>query len=260
MSVLIGGEAGTPDDLLIRNTAYNYSHPVFIDDGAAISVTVPTANTSNPRIDVIVIYVDYGLTPVDTFPNNNNGVIKAKLVQGVAAAVPNKPTNSDILTAIGASNYYTELATYLLPANATTVSDSMITDTRVLTQPVLRSKQITPTFTADMDSVNISTAGKTVAPKMQAGWSFGTATGTNNIATTVTFPVPYSAPPIVTASPIGYGGTAANPTSPTTVNATGGWSNVYNVTATGFTYRYQETGNIPSGGRQLFNWIAIGPS
>lgn len=149
MSVLIGGETGIDDDLLIRNTAYRYSHPVFIDDGTAVSASIATANTSNPRIDVVVVYVDYSQTPTQTVSNNTNGVIKVAVVSGAPAAVPVRPSDSTVSAAIGAANYWAEVGQILLPANATTVTNGMITDTRTMASAVLSSSSISTPKIAD---------------------------------------------------------------------------------------------------------------
>lgn len=130
MTVLIGGESGIDDDLYIRNTALKYSHPVWTDDGNAVSATVSTANTSNPRIDIVVVYVDYGQPRSTSVENNTNGVIKAAVIPGTPAASPARPTQSQINAVIGATNYHTELAQITVPANATTITNAMITDTR----------------------------------------------------------------------------------------------------------------------------------
>lgn len=93
------------------------------------AVTVPTANTSNPRIDTIVAYVNTSAT-LSTSPANNPGVLVFADVPGTPASSPSAPSGATIEAAIGAGNPYITLANVLVGANVTSIVNSNITDLR----------------------------------------------------------------------------------------------------------------------------------
>lgn len=86
--------------------------------GATFPLDVPTPDASNPRIDLVVLYVDNAveLPIVDAAnpPTSANldgpGVAKAIIVSGTPAATPVAPTTTAIQSAVGAGNNYTVLA------------------------------------------------------------------------------------------------------------------------------------------------------
>lgn len=113
-------------DYRIETGAYAYTG--WLD--AEETITIPTANTSNPRIDTIVLYVDKSATTNPNPPNNPN-IAKLVVVSGVAAATPTAPNSTAIQTAVGALNPYYALANVTVAANATQITTANITDLRV---------------------------------------------------------------------------------------------------------------------------------
>lgn len=103
-------------------TAYVY----LVGSDAAESVTITTADASNPRRDLIVAYVDKAVTPSTGVTNNSNNMLKLAAVAGTPAAVPADPSVSDIQTAIGATNPYIILARVNVAAATTTITTTNI--------------------------------------------------------------------------------------------------------------------------------------
>lgn len=94
------------------------------------NLTISTADTSLPRIDYVVIYVDNSVRPSTDQLDNTNNILKIVDVKGTPAASPAKPTESAIQTAIGAGNPYMVLASIYIAAGATSISNSNIEDER----------------------------------------------------------------------------------------------------------------------------------
>lgn len=104
---------------------YSYTGWNTADEVVAIS----TADPANPRITVIVAYVDKNATTSPT-PPNNPGVTKLLAVNGTPGAIPSAPNSTAIQTAVGAGNPYIVLAEVRVNAAAATITDANITDTR----------------------------------------------------------------------------------------------------------------------------------
>lgn len=128
MNVLIGGEGGIPDDLLVRD-AMSATFPVSNLSTQPVQASVTTANSANPRIDAVVIYIDTNVAASQTVANNENRT-KAIVVPGTPATNPSAPTPSQIKAKIGASNPYEVIAEIRVNAGTTTILDSVITDRR----------------------------------------------------------------------------------------------------------------------------------
>lgn len=105
-----------------------YPYMVFMD--AAENITLATADGSNPRIDLIVAYVD--LSVVDDTNPNNPGAFLIDNVTGTPSGSPAVPNNAAIQAVIGASNPYIILARVAVAAGATTITNANITDVRSL--------------------------------------------------------------------------------------------------------------------------------
>lgn len=112
-------------DLKIDYNEYAYTAWNDADEVVAIA----TADTSNPRIDRIIAYIDRGAALGAT---NNPDVLTFVAVAGTPAGTPVKANDAAVNTAVGATNPWCELATVRVEANATTIPNSKITDTRVL--------------------------------------------------------------------------------------------------------------------------------
>ena len=128
MNVLIGGENGIPDDLLVRD-AMSATFPVSNLSTQPVQASVTTANSANPRIDAVVIYIDTNVAASQAVANNENRT-KAVVVPGTPATNPSAPTPSQIKAKIGASNPYEVIAEIRVNAGTTTILDSVITDRR----------------------------------------------------------------------------------------------------------------------------------
>lgn len=128
--------------------------------------TLTTANTTNPRISVVVIYVDKTVATTSSMINNP-GVTKIVVIDGTPAASPIAPNTSTIQAAIGNNNPFAILAEVRVNANATTVNDSNITDTRVkigLIDDILANSNIGATIGPSIypiDSLYINTTNAT---------------------------------------------------------------------------------------------------
>lgn len=113
-------------------TAYKY----FVGLDAIESVAITTANPSNPRNDLIVMYVDVAVTASQSYTNNSNNMLKLVAVAGTPAASPADPSVANIQAAIGAANPYIILACVVVGAGVTQINSGNITDLRTLAQPV----------------------------------------------------------------------------------------------------------------------------
>jgi len=109
-----------------------YPYHVFTD--TAQTVSIATADGSNPRLDLIVAYVD--LTEVDDTDPNNPDAFKMVAVAGSPAGSPSEPNSGAIQTAIGASNPYIILARVSVAAGATTITNANLVDRRAMTKAV----------------------------------------------------------------------------------------------------------------------------
>lgn len=85
-----------------------------IENTAAYGVTIPTADTVNPRIDAVIFYADYTAREM--------GI---EVLKGTPAATPQAPSLTRTET-----RYEMSLAQVLVARNATSISEAEITDTR----------------------------------------------------------------------------------------------------------------------------------
>lgn len=98
---------------------------------ADFDITLDTADASNPRIDLIVIYVKMDQSLPGGTPTAANldgpGVVRAAFVKGTPNASPVDPTVGAIQTAIGASNPYFIAASVRVDAGVSTLAANKIT-------------------------------------------------------------------------------------------------------------------------------------
>lgn len=106
------------------NFSYFGWHP-----GSGTVISLQTADTANPRIDCIVLYIDKSAT-TSAVPANNPNIPKFIAVKGTAAPSPVAPNSTAIQTAVGANNPYIILANVTVPANATQIVNANISDQR----------------------------------------------------------------------------------------------------------------------------------
>ena len=147
-------------DAFVRRSDNTYAHPVFND--AVYNQVISAADGSNPRRDIVVIYVDYGQTPSTAVSNNTNGVVKIKVVNGTPAGSPVDPSAPTIQASVGAGNPYSILARVRVPAGQTSISNSLIDDLRVMTSP----KTAIAYFKSESDGIAITTSYVTVASQV----------------------------------------------------------------------------------------------
>ncbi|MFA5172583.1 MAG: hypothetical protein WC426_13560 [Sulfuriferula sp.] len=119
-------------DSVIPRSDATYGHPAWND--AVLNKTITAADVSNPRRDIVVLYIDYGQAPSTGVSNNTNGVVKCIVVAGTPAGSPADPSDAALQAAVGASNPYIKLARVRVGAGVTTISNSVIDDLRTMAQ------------------------------------------------------------------------------------------------------------------------------
>lgn len=117
-------------DAFVRRSDGSYAHPVFND--AVYNQVISAADGSNPRRDIVVLYVDYNQAPSTAVSNNTNGVVKIKVVNGTPAGSPTDPNDAAIQSSVGSGNPWTKLARVRVPAGQTSISNSLIDDLRTM--------------------------------------------------------------------------------------------------------------------------------
>ena len=280
MNVLIGGENGIPDDLLVRD-AMSATFPVSNLSTQPVQASVTTANSANPRIDAVVIYIDTNVAASQTVANNENRT-KAVVVPGTPATNPSAPTSSQIKAKIGASNPYEVIAEIRVNAGATTILDSVITDRRnpatladgrinrgemfkngVIGSDALGNDIVLPrhinspsllVFSAD--GANQSVSGNIL---VQAGWVQFWGNNTKRQPIPVVFPKQFKQVFSMSPTLIGYK-TGSKATSISEFNQViGSGLNIESgaVTNTGTTLNASTTG-IFGGAWHGVSWVAIG--
>lgn len=115
-------------DAIIPRSDGTYSHPAFND--AVLNQVIATADPSNPRRDILVMYIDYNNAVSTAVSNNTNGVVKVKVVAGTPAGSPVDPTDAAIQTSVGSGNPFIKLARIRVGAGVGSVSNSVIDDLR----------------------------------------------------------------------------------------------------------------------------------
>ena len=114
LSVLV-----SPGDYRLE-TAAGYSYMGWSNDNEEISLT---ADPSNPKISVIALYVDKG-EATSAAPPNNPGITKLMAVDGTPSGSPSAPSGAAIQSAVGSGNPYIVLASVLIGAAVTQITNS----------------------------------------------------------------------------------------------------------------------------------------
>lgn len=110
-----------------------YKYEVGLD--ATENVAVPTANGSNPRNDLVVLWVDKSITPSQSYTNNSNGILNISVVSGAPSTTPADPSIAAIQAAVGAANPYIILARIAVGAGVTQISGGNVSDLRSIVKP-----------------------------------------------------------------------------------------------------------------------------
>nr|DAK41388.1 MAG TPA: hypothetical protein [Caudoviricetes sp.] len=280
MNVLIGGESGIPDDLLVRD-AMSATFPVSNLSTQPVQASVTTANSANPRIDAVVIYIDTNVAASQTVANNENRT-KAVVVPGTPATNPSAPTPSQIKAKIGASNPYEVIAEIRVNAGTTTILDSVITDRRnpatladgrinraeifkngVIGSDALGNDIVLPRHIASpsllafsADGANQSVTGNIL---VQAGWVQFWGNNTQRQPVPVVFPKQFKQVFSMSPTLIGYktGNKATSISEFNQVIGSGLSIESGTVTNTGTTLNASTTG-IFGGAWHGISWVAIG--
>lgn len=121
------GTTGTYAGALMATSA-NIPYFGWID-AIVTGTAVSTADPTNPRIDVLVGYVDLSLVTSST--TDNTGAFKFKAVTGTPAGSPVAPNAAAIQSSIGAGNPYVILANIAVGAAVSSIVTANITDKRV---------------------------------------------------------------------------------------------------------------------------------
>lgn len=129
-----------PGNAVIRNGSGGTASAHLVSLTADFTVTLATADASNPRIDAIVLYVDTSVSLPSGTPTAANldglGVAKLIKVNGTPAASPTAPSTAAIQSAIGSASYpYTVLANWRVNAGVSALAQTNCTDTRVFAAP-----------------------------------------------------------------------------------------------------------------------------
>ena len=280
MNVLIGGESGIPDDLLVRDVM-SATFPVSNLSTQPVQASVTTANSANPRIDAVVIYIDTNVAASQAVANNENRT-KAVVVPGTPATNPSAPTPSQIKAKIGASNPYEVIAEIRVNAGTTTILDSVITDRRnpatladrrinraemfkngVIGSDALGNDIVLPRHIASpsllafsADGANQSVTGNIL---VQAGWVQFWGNNTQRQPVPVVFPKQFKQVFSMSPTLIGYR-TGNKATSISEFNQViGSGLNIESgtVTNTGTTLNASTTG-VFGGAWHGVSWVAIG--
>lgn len=153
-------------DALIPRSDLTYAHPAWND--AVLNQAISAADGSNPRRDIVVMYIDYGQAPSTAVSNNTNGVVKTMVVAGTPAGSPSDPSGAAIQSAVGSGNPYIKLARVRVGAGVTTLSNSVIDDLRVFASPVMGNNAaggqlINGQIVRSVASSNLTVAIKTLA-------------------------------------------------------------------------------------------------
>lgn len=138
---------GTPDnhvnvgtgDIAIGNNSPNTADPDYYYHGwntASYPLTISSNGSGNPRIDLVVAYVD--LSVVDDSNPDNPGALAFKTVEGTAGATPVAPDDTAIQASVGSGNPWVLLAQVAVANGFSSIANSDITDLRAKASTVAR--------------------------------------------------------------------------------------------------------------------------
>jgi len=120
-------------DITVGDAKVNYgSYGYTVWTDATESVSITTADPSNPRWDRVVGYIDRSITP-STANTNNPGLFKFMAIAGTPAASPVSPSDVVTQAAVGADNPFFDICLVYVGAGVTTISGTEINDIRYFT-------------------------------------------------------------------------------------------------------------------------------
>lgn len=226
------------------DTGDDYSRRVALTE--AVNVTLDQADTSLPRNDLIVIYVDMAVTPVQTVQDNTNGILKVVAVKGTPASSPSDPDAGTIQQAIGAGNPYMTLASIRVNAGASAISAGNITDKRPMSPNVYwTTSEIQNAAESALQISASALTGSAQFGNLLIQWGehvfVNLASGSDGTYQ-VDFPKRYDSTPTVMATPSGW---FSSPIA-----------GVFSPSATGFSILARHSQGTPVNLQVL--WLAIG--
>lgn len=132
------------------------------DNAVPTSLTVPSADPTYPRIDIVQI----GINPIIDSNNDTTGTPTIQIKKGVAQASPIEP---------GADPGFVKIYAINVPANATQISASNVTDRRSLVPLNISGSQINYQGAASISNPNTFSANQTLSSQGNAteSQSFG---------------------------------------------------------------------------------------
>jgi hypothetical protein len=157
----------------------------LVDD---FPLAIPTPDGSNPRIDLVVVYIDMVVAlPVTVPPTSANldglGVAKAIIVSGTPNASPVAPNSAAIQSAVGASNPYIVVSSVRTDNGVSVIAGNKITDVRVLVIPQRTGGVYSATET---DTGRVWVDGSPIYRKVLRGQVTITLSSSNTIAHGIT--------------------------------------------------------------------------
>lgn len=101
----------------------DYSYAAWSDSTG--TVTISAADSSNPRIDRIVAYIDLSVLSTS---NNNLNALKFAVIKGSASASPSAKSNTTVNSSspLSSTNPWVELARVNVPKGATSITSANI--------------------------------------------------------------------------------------------------------------------------------------
>lgn len=156
-----------PGVAILQRPDNSYSYQSWI--GSIENVVVTAANPTNPRIDTVVAWVD--ITEQTTATNNAPGSLKLQNIAGTPSGTPAAVNDATIQSTLGSGIAWVKLATILVGAGVTTISNAVISEART---PIRARVTGTPT------DLSVSTAKIAASAVTQAKISQGFV-GYNNV-------------------------------------------------------------------------------
>lgn len=134
-----------PGNALVRYGSANVASARLVSLVNTFNLAIGTADASNPRIDLVVLYIDNAVTLPSGTPTSANldgkGVAKAKVVPGTPASSPSAPNATAIQASVGSGNPYTILQAVRVDAGVAVIAANKITDVRSLANPTAANEQ-----------------------------------------------------------------------------------------------------------------------
>lgn len=123
-----------PGNALIRYGSSAVASARLVSLIANFNLAIGTADVSNPRIDLVVVFINNSVTLPGGVPTSANldgkGVAQAKIVPGTPNASPSAPNGTAIQASVGPGNPYTVVAQVRVDAGVNLIASNKITDVR----------------------------------------------------------------------------------------------------------------------------------